>query len=281
MLKMLFTIAGMSDPSTPRGRFAMNLNHSIFEIREGIAWLRFDRPKQLNALNPLVFEDIATVVDHVESDRSVTALVIAGNERAFAAGADIKHMASGDIPLSTELTDVSNLAQQRLAELSKPSIAAISGYALGGGCEVALCCDFRLAAENAIFGLPEIKLGIIPGGGGTQRLPRLIGLGAAVKMIMTGETIDAHEALASGLVHAVVPVDRLENEAEALAIRLSQRPAIALRAAKTAIYGGMNMALTDGLRLEQSLFCMLFGTEDQKEGMSAFIEKRKPNFTGQ
>lgn len=259
----------------------MNLNHSIFEIREGIAWLRFDRPKQLNALNPLVFEDIATVVDHVESDCSVTALVIAGNERAFAAGADIKHMASGDIPLSTKLTDVSNLAQQRLAELSKPSIAAISGYALGGGCEVALCCDFRLAAENAVFGLPEIKLGIIPGGGGTQRLPRLIGLGAAVKMIMTGETIDAHVALASGLVHAVVPMDRLENEAEALAIRLSQRPAIALRAAKTAIYGGMNMALTDGLRLEQSLFCMLFGTEDQKEGMSAFIEKRKPNFTGQ
>lgn len=258
----------------------MNLNHSIFEIHAGIAWLRFDRPKQLNALNPLVFEDIAAAVEQVESDHETKALVIAGNAHAFAAGADIKHMASGDIPLSTELTDVSNLAQQRLAELSKPSIAAIAGYALGGGCEVALCCDFRIAAENAVFGLPEIKLGIIPGGGGTQRLPRLIGLGAAVKMIMTGETICAQEALTAGLVHAVVPLDRLEKEAEALAVQLGQRPAIALRAAKTAIYGGLNMALTDGLRLEQSLFCMLFGTEDQKEGMAAFIEKRPPHFSG-
>ncbi len=258
----------------------MNLIHSIFEIRAGIAWLRFDRPKQLNALNPQVFEDIAAAVEQVESDHAIKALVITGNRHAFAAGADIKHMASGDIPLSTELTDVSNLAQQRLAELSKPSIAAIAGYALGGGCEVALCCDFRIAAENAVFGLPEIKLGIIPGGGGTQRLPRLIGLGPAVKMIMTGETIDARESLAAGLVHTVVPLDRLEKEAEALALQLSQRPVIALRAAKTAIYGGLNMALADGLRLEQSLFCMLFGTEDQKEGMAAFIEKRPPNFSG-
>ena len=258
----------------------MNLNHSIFEIREGIGWLRFNRPKQLNALNPLAFEDIAQAAERTESDPSLKAFVLTGNGRAFAAGADIKHMASGNIPLSTELTDISNFAQQRLADLSKPSIAAIAGYALGGGCEVALCCDFRLAAEDAVFGLPEIKLGIIPGGGGTQRLPRLIGLGAAVKMIMTGETIDAQEALKLGLVHDVVSLERLENEAQTLAVRLSKQPAIALRAAKTAIYGGLNMALGDGLKLEQSLFCMLFGTQDQKEGMTAFIEKRKPNFTG-
>ena len=258
----------------------MKLNHSIFEIREGVGWLRFDRPKQLNALNPMVFEDIAQAAGHVDSEPSIKALVMTGNGRAFAAGADIKHMASGDIPLSTELTDVSNFAQQRLADLSKPSIAAIAGYALGGGCEVALCCDFRLAAENAVFGLPEIKLGIIPGGGGTQRLPRLIGLGAAVKMIMTGETIGAQEALKLGLVHDVVSLERLENAAQTLAAQLSRRPAIALRAAKTAIYGGLNGALGDGLKLEQSLFCMLFGTEDQKEGMAAFIEKRQPHFSG-
>ena len=121
----------------------MELNHSIFEIREGVGWLRFDRPKQLNALSPMVFEDIAQAAEQVESDPSITAFVMTGNGRAFAAGADIKHMASGDIPLSTELTDISNFAQQRLADLSKPRIAAIAGYALGGGCEVALCCDFR------------------------------------------------------------------------------------------------------------------------------------------
>lgn len=258
----------------------MDLIHSHFDVREGVGWFRFNRPKQLNALNPEVFKDIAAVAERCEADEDIKAMVLSGDARAFAAGADIKHMAAGDIPLSAELTDIANIAQQRLAELSKPSIAAIAGYALGGGCEVALCCDFRLAAENAVFGLPEITLGIIPGGGGTQRLPRLIGLGAATKMILTGETIDAQEALKLGLVHDVVALDRLEDEAGALAIRLSKRPVMALRAAKTAVYRGLNMSLTDGLKLEQSLFCMLFGTEDQTEGMAAFIEKRKPNFTG-
>ncbi|MCF8038305.1 MAG: enoyl-CoA hydratase/isomerase family protein [Desulfohalobiaceae bacterium] len=258
----------------------VDLVHSRFEVREGIGWFSFDRPKELNALNPKVFEDIATAVEHCEADPDVRALVLTGNRRAFAAGADIKHMASGDIHLAAELTRKSNSAQQVLSELSKPSIAAIAGYALGCGCELALCCDFRIAAENAVFGLPEIKLGIIPGGGGTQRLPRLIGLGAAVNMILSGDTINAQQALQTGLVHDVVPMDRLEEEAEKLAVRLSRRPVTALNAAKTATYAGTNMSLPDGLKLEWSLLCMLFGTEDQSEGMTAFIEKRQPNFTG-
>ena len=258
----------------------MDLVHSRFEVSKGIGWFRFDRPKQLNALNPGVFEDIATVAEHCDANPDIKALVLTGNGQAFAAGADIKHMVSGDIHLAAELANKSNTAQQMLSELSKPSIAAIAGYALGGGCEVALCCDFRLAAENAVFGLPEIKLGIIPGGGGTQRLPRLVGLGAAVKMILCGDTINAQQALQAGLVNDVVPVDRLEAEAEKLAAKLSRRPVVALRAAKTAIYAGMNISLAEGLKLERSLFCMLFGTEDQTEGMTAFIEKRQPNFTG-
>jgi len=257
----------------------VDLSHSIFEIQDGIGWFRFNRPEQLNALSQRVFSDIATVVKRCQNDNGITALVLAGNARAFAAGADIKHM-QGGLALSVELTDQANFAQQRLAELPIPTIAAISGYALGGGCEVALCCDFRVAAENAVFGLPEIKLGIIPGGGGTQRLPRLIGLGAATRMIMTGETITAREALQLGLVHEVVALDHLEDAAAALALKLSQRPVMALRAAKTAIYEGLNMSLKEGLKLEQALFCMLFGTEDQTEGMAAFIEKRKPKFTG-
>jgi len=258
----------------------MDLVHSKFEVRDGIGWFRFDRPEHLNALNPGVFRDIEKVVERCEGDSCVHTLVLAGDARAFAAGADIKHMATGRVPLATELTDQSNRTQQRLAELFKPTIAAVSGYALGGGCEIALCCDFRIAAENAVFGLPDIKLGIIPGGGGTQRLTRLIGLSSAIRMIMTGETVTSSEALQLGLVHDVVEIDRLEDEVVALSTTLSRQPVVALRAAKTAIYEGLNMSLMDGLKLEQALFCMLFGTDDQTEGMAAFIEKRKPNFTG-
>jgi enoyl-CoA hydratase len=170
--------------------------------------------------------------------------------------------------------------QERIADLPKPTIAAISGYALGGGCELALCCDFRIAADNAVLGQPEITLGIIPGGGGTQRLPRLVGLGAATELIFTGEMIKADRAERIGLVSKVVPLDQLEPEAEALASKLMERPALALRAAKTALRKGLSTSLKEGLQIEQDLFSMLFGTEDQKEGMAAFLEKRKPIFKG-
>ena len=170
--------------------------------------------------------------------------------------------------------------QGRLADLPKPTIAAVSGYALGGGCEVSLCCDFRIVADNAVFGLPEITLGIIPGGGGTQRLPRLVGPGVAAELLFLGEMIKADRAQQIGLVNRVVPLDDLENEVKIFAAKLMERPAMALRAAKTAMRKGMSASLGEGLQIEQDLFCMLFGTEDQKEGMAAFIEKRKPVFKG-
>jgi len=189
-------------------------------------------------------------------------------------------MAPLAIKFAYELTDLTMRVQERLADLPKPTIAAISGYALGGGCEIALCCDFRIAADNAVLGQPEITLGIIPGGGGTQRLPRLVGLGPATEIVFTGEMIKANKAEQIGLVSKVVPLDQLETEVKSLALKLIKRPALALRAAKTAIRKGLNASLKEGLQIEQDLFCMLFGTEDQKEGMAAFLDKRKPVFKG-
>ncbi len=206
--------------------------------------------------------------------------MLKGNDSAFVAGADIENMSKGDIRSAYELTDLTMRVQERLADLAKPTIAAISGYTLGGGCEVAPCCDFRIAADNAVLGLPEITLGIIPGGGGTQRMSRLVGLARATELIFLGEMIKAGEAEKVGLVNKVVPLERLEAEAKAFAARLIEKPALALRAAKTAMRKGLSTSLKEGLQIEQDLFCMLFGTHDQKEGMDAFLQKRKPNFKG-
>jgi len=207
-------------------------------------------------------------------------LILKGNEKAFAAGADIKNMVHANINEAYLLTDLTMRVQERLADLPKPTIASVSGYALGAGCELSLCCDFRIASDNAVFGLPEITLGIIPGGGGTQRLPRLINPGAAARMLLLGDTVNAKEALEIGLVDKVVELPKLADAVLAFAAKLMQRPALALRAAKTAMRKGLNMSLKEGLQIEQDLFCMLFGTQDQKEGMEAFMEKRKPTFKG-
>ena len=258
----------------------MEVKYVRFEKKEGIGWIQFNRPEKLNALNPYVMKDLETVVVRCEEDEDIKVLVLKGNEKAFAAGADIENMSRGDIKFAYELTDLTLRVQERLADLPKPSIAAISGYALGAGCEVALCCDFRIAAENAVLGLPEITLGIIPGGGGTQRLPRLVGLGPATELVFLGETIKADRAERIGLVNKVVPLDQLESEAKSLACKLMERPTMALRAAKTAVRKGLSTSLKEGLQIEQDLFSMLFGTHDQKEGMAAFMEKRKPVFKG-
>lgn len=258
----------------------MDLKYINFKKRDGISWVQFNRPEKLNALNPDVLRDLDKAVDTCEEDDAIKVVVLHGNEKAFVAGADIENMAKGDIKSAFELTDLTMRVQERLADLPKPTIAAISGYALGGGCELALCCDFRIAADNAVLGQPEITLGIIPGGGGTQRLTRLVGLGPATELIFTGEMIKANKAEQIGLVSRVVPLDQLEGEAEALASKLMEMPALALRAAKTAMRKGLNTSLKEGLHIEQDLFCMLFGTEDQKEGMAAFLEKRKPLFQG-
>ena len=258
----------------------MDLKYMNYKCEEGIAWAQFNRPKKLNALNPDVFRDLEAVMEKCEEDDPIRVLVLTGSEKAFIAGADIGAMAKGDIGVAYEMTDQTMRVQGRLADLPKPTIAAISGYALGGGCEVALCCDFRIAADNAVLGFPEINLGIIPGGGGTQRLPRLVGFTWAPELILLGETIKAEMAERIGLVNKIVPQDQLEAEAKALAEKLMQRPAVALRAAKTAMRKGMNASLDEGLQIEQGVFCMLFGTKDQKEGMAAFLEKQKPKFEG-
>lgn len=258
----------------------MSFESILFSKKDGLGWIQFNRPEKLNALNPEVLKELETVISWCEKDDEVRVIALKGNKKAFIAGADIENMSKGDIKFAYELTDLTMRVQERLADLPKPTIAAISGYALGGGCEVALCCDFRIAAGNAVLGFPEIGLGIIPGGGGTQRLPRLVNLGVAAKMILLGENIKAEEAGRVGLVDRVVTLDNLENEVKTLASKLMMRPQIAIRAAKTAMRKGLSTSLKEGLQIEQDLFCMLFGTKDQKEGMAAFIEKRKPNFIG-
>jgi len=258
----------------------MNDELVFYRKMEGLAWITLNRPKRLNALNPEVYGELDRVLTDCETDQEVKVVIITGNENAFAAGADIEAMAKGDVQLAYRLTDQSQRTQERLADMPKPTIAVIAGYALGGGLELALCCDFRIAGENAILGVPEINLGIIPGGGGTQRLPRLIGLNHATELVLLGEHIKADKAEKWGLINKVVPLDQLERECEKLAKKLMLKSPVALRAAKDAIRTGINTGLKEGLKIEQDIFCMLFGTSDQKEGMAAFLEKRKPNFSG-
>lgn len=258
----------------------MHLRYIEYNVEEGIAWIKFNRPEKLNALNTGMFRDLEEAIKSCEEDDAVRVVVLTGGEKAFIAGADLDEIAKSDIRLAYEMTDLALRVQERLADLMKPTIAAIAGFALGGGCELALCCDFRIAGEDAVFGMPEITLGLIPGGGGTQRLPRLVTGNAANRMLFWGEKIDAQEALRIGLVDRVVALEQLEAEAKTLAGRLAEKSVLALRALKTAVKVGINGSLKEGLKVEQDVFCMLFGTEDKKEGISAFFEKRKPVFSG-
>lgn len=256
----------------------MELNYLKVEIEDGVCRIQFNRPEKLNAVNPDVLKELETAVAYCAENDDIRVVVLMGNDKAFVAGADIENMARGDIKNAYALTDLTMRVQERLADLPKPTIASIAGYALGAGCELALCCDFRIAADKALLGLPEITLGIIPGGGGTQRLPRLVNPGAAARMILLGEAIDAKEAKEIGLVDKVVKLDDLATATNTLASKLKKRSALAVRAAKTAMRKGLSTSLKEGLQIEQDLFCMLFGTQDQKEGMAAFMEKRKPVF---
>lgn len=258
----------------------MNLLSMTFEKKDGIGWARFNRPEKLNALNAEVFQDLGTIAEACEGDDEVKVLVLTGSDKLFAAGADIDGMAKGSIKDAFEMTDKGIPVTERLADLAKPTIAAISGYALGGGLEAALCCDFRFGDETAMVGLPEINLGIIPGGGGTQRLPRLINPSKALELIMTGEIINAQKALDLGILNHLTPAGELDAAVAAFAKKLMAKPAMGIRAAKAAVRKGLNTSLKDGISIEQDLFCMLFGTRDQKEGMGAFLEKRRPEFKG-
>jgi enoyl-CoA hydratase/carnithine racemase len=249
------------------------------EIKDGIGTIRLDRPP-MNALNKQVQEELREAATAASADPEVRAVIVYGGEKVFAAGADIKEMADMSyVDMSARAADLSS-ALGVFARIPKPVVAAITGYALGGGCELALACDWRVVADDAKLGQPEIKLGIIPGAGGTQRLARLVGPARAKDLVLSGRMVDAEEALRIGLADRVVPAAEVYDTAVALVRPYTEGPAQAVRAAKLAIDGGLDMDLTSGLAWESQLFAALFATEDKREGMTAFVEKRKPRFTG-
>lgn len=243
-----------------------------------VALLRFNRPKQLNAMNGQVMDELCSALEALDRDDAIRVMVVTGNERAFAAGADIGEMATAT-PI--DMLRGNRIAQwDRVRRISKPVIAAVAGWCLGGGCELAMALDLIIAAESAKFGQPEINLGVIPGAGGTQRLTRAVGKSPAMEMILTGEPIDAREAHRLGLVARVVPNELLVEDALALAATIATKSPVAVRVAKEAVNAAYEMNLTDALAHERRLFYLLFASEDQKEGMAAFLEKRDPDFKG-
>jgi enoyl-CoA hydratase/carnithine racemase len=249
------------------------------QIEGPVATLRINRPDALNALNSTVVRELVAALDALQADDSVRCVVLTGSDKAFCAGADVKEMATLSVA-EIESSDHLRPVWDRAASFPKPLIAALSGYALGGGLELAMCCDIIIASEGTRLGQPEINIGIIPGGGGTQRLARAVGKQKAMEMILTGAMVSAEEAKSLGLVNRVVPPGKYLEEATKLASEIASKAPIAVRSAKAAIAASQEMGLASGLALERSLFYNLFGTEDKKEGMSAFLEKRKPNFLG-
>ena len=243
--------------------------------RVGIVTL--NRPKQLNALNNQLMDELGSALKAFDADSSIGCIVVTGSEKAFAAGADIGAMASYSFADAYK-GDYITRNWEQIRQVRKPVIAAVSGFALGGGCELAMMCDFIIAADNARFGQPEIKLGIIPGAGGTQRLPRAVGKAKAMDMALTGRMMDAGEAERAGLVSRVVPLDKLMDEAMAVALVICGYGQVAVMAAKEAVNRAFESALSDGVMFERRLFHATFATSDQKEGMDAFVNKRKPVF---
>ncbi|HVT43740.1 MAG TPA: enoyl-CoA hydratase-related protein [Thermoanaerobaculia bacterium] len=251
------------------------------ENHDGILVVTIDRPKVLNALNAQTVEEIHRVFDEARSDESVRAVIVTGGgEKAFVAGADINELAQKTPISGKETSERGQFILSQIERFPRPVIAAINGYALGGGCELALACHIRIAAENAQIGLPEVTLGIIPGYGGTQRMARLLGKSKALELICTGERISATEAEKIGLVNRVVAADQLMAAAEEMARKIMSRSPVAVRAAIEAVNRGGEMPFEEGQFLEATLFGLLCASEDMKEGMSAFIEKRQANFPG-
>jgi enoyl-CoA hydratase len=255
----------------------MAYENILVETKGAVGIITLNRPKALNALCAALVSEMGTALDAFEADDAVGAIVLTGSEKAFAAGADIKEMALKTY-MSAYLEDFITVGWERVTTCRKPIIAAVAGFALGGGCEVAMMCDTIIAADTAKFGQPEITLGIIPGAGGTQRLTRFVGKAKAMDMILTGRMMDAAEAERAGLVSRVVPAGKLLEEALAVAQRIAalSRPSVMM--AKEAVNRAYETTLHEGVRFERRLFHSLFATEDQKEGMAAFIEKRKPAF---
>lgn len=236
------------------------------------------RPKALNALNDALMTELGTALKAFDADEAIGCIIITGSERAFAAGADIAGMAKYSF-VDVYKGDYITRNWETIRSIRKPVIAAVSGFALGGGCELAMMCDFIIAADNAKFGQPEIKLGVIPGAGGTQRLPRAVGKSKAMDMALTGRMMDATEAERAGLVSRVVPFEKLADEALGAALQIADFSQIAVMAAKESVNRAFESGLSDGVMFERRLFHALFATTDQKEGMDAFINKRKAEFT--
>ncbi len=250
----------------------------LTSILDRAGLIQINRPQQLNALNALVMEELALALEEFDRDERVGCIVVTGNQRAFAAGADIKEMAEAT---AVEMLARDNIARwDRIKKIKKPVIAAVSGYCLGGGCELAMACDLIIASESAQFGQPEINIGVMPGAGGTQRLTRAIGKSKAMEMVLTGRSMNAHEAERAGLAARVTPVEVYLDEAVKLANEIAARPPLAVRFAKEAINKAFEESLSEGLEFERRLFYFLFASDDQKEGMRAFIEKRSPQWTG-
>jgi len=256
----------------------MAFENIIVERRDAVGLITLNRPDALNALNPELIDELARAVDELEADDAIGALVLTGNEKAFAAGADIKDMKDKTF-MEAYQEDFITKDWERVAQCRKPVIAAVAGFALGGGCEIAMMCDFIIAAENARFGQPEITLGILPGAGGTQRLTRLVGKAKAMDMCLTGRMMDAGEAERAGLVSRVVPQDALLDEALAAAAAVASMSRHIAWMVKESVNRAYETTIGEGIRFERRLFHAAFATADQKEGMAAFAEKRRPRFT--
>ncbi len=253
----------------------------IIEREEPVGIIKLNRPP-VNPLSVKLYHELYDAVCEFENDDAIGAIIITGNgDKAFAAGLDIKDvMGKSAVETLDFLWTAPRKTFDKLTDIGKPTIAALFGLALGGGCEVALCCDLRIAAEDTVIGLPEIGLGIMPGSGATQRLPRLIGVAKAKELIYTGDNINAAEAYRVGLVNKVVPKEKLMEEAKAMAKKLAAKPKAAFALIKRCIDNGLNMNLASGLTMEMDSFSIAFTSEDGREGINAFVEKRKPNYKG-
>jgi len=259
----------------------METKYTIYEKEDGVATITINRPEALNALNREVILELMRELEDAENDPNVRVVVVTGaGEKAFSAGADVKALAELNPLEARELSQLGHELCRRIEGLGKPVIAAINGYALGGGLELAMACDIRIASENARFGQPEVNLGLLPGWGGTQRLPRLVGAGIAKELIFTGKIIDARTAERIGLVNAVIPPERFRSEVRKLASEIAGKPPIALKLAKDLINRGLNASLESALAHEAEAFGLVASTEDFREGTRAFLEKRKPKFKG-